>query len=78
VVLAEALRTVGRLDEAAATLDEALRRYEEKGNLVSAGRVRATLAEWGWGDAGSLIGGTGHRHHSAGVPQILKPGHHIA
>jgi tetratricopeptide (TPR) repeat protein len=49
VVLAEALRTVGRLDEAAAALDEALRRYEEKGNLVSAGRVRATLAEWGWG-----------------------------
>jgi tetratricopeptide (TPR) repeat protein len=49
VVLAEALRTVGRLDEAAAALDEALRRYEEKGDLVSAGRVRATLAEWGWG-----------------------------
>jgi tetratricopeptide (TPR) repeat protein len=47
VVLAEALRTVGRLDEAAAALDEALRHYEEKGNLVSAGRVRATLAEWG-------------------------------
>ena len=44
VVLAEALRAGGRPDQAAAALDEALRLYEEKGNLVSAERVRAILA----------------------------------
>jgi len=44
VVLAEALRAQGRPGEAAAALDRALRLYEEKGNLVSAARVRAALA----------------------------------
>lgn len=45
VVLAEALRAEGRPGEAAAALDQALRLYEEKGNLVSAARVRAALAQ---------------------------------
>ncbi len=45
VVLAEALRVEGRPGEAAAALDQALRLYEEKGNLVSAARVRAALAQ---------------------------------
>jgi hypothetical protein len=44
VVLAEALRAEGRPGETAAALDQALRLYEEKGNLVSAARVRAALA----------------------------------
>ncbi len=43
--LAEVLLLGGRLDEAAAALQQALERYERKGNLVSAGRVRARLAE---------------------------------
>lgn len=39
----------GRPDQAAAALAEAPRRFEEKGNLVSAERVGATLAEPGGG-----------------------------
>ena len=43
--LAEVLRLGGKLDEAAAALEQALVRYERKGNLVSAARARARLAE---------------------------------
>jgi predicted ATPase/class 3 adenylate cyclase len=45
VVLAEAVRAAGRPDEAAAHLAEAVARYREKGNLVSAGRAEAALRE---------------------------------
>jgi predicted ATPase/class 3 adenylate cyclase len=44
VALAEALAAAGRPGQAAAALDEALGLYREKGNLVSAERVHATLA----------------------------------
>ena len=43
--LAEVLLLTGKADEAAATLEQALERYERKGNLVSAQRARARLAE---------------------------------
>ena len=43
--LAEVLRAAGRTDEAAATLEQALERYERKGNVVMAERTRARLAE---------------------------------
>ncbi len=42
--LAEVLLLAGKPDEAAAALEQALERYERKGNLVSAGRTRARLA----------------------------------
>jgi predicted ATPase/class 3 adenylate cyclase len=42
--LAQVLLLAGQPDEAAGALGEALRRYEQKGNLVSAGRTRAALA----------------------------------
>jgi class 3 adenylate cyclase len=42
--LAEVLRAAGRTDEAAATLEQALERYERKGNVVMAERTRARLA----------------------------------
>jgi tetratricopeptide (TPR) repeat protein len=45
--LAEVLQVAGRYDEAAQVLKEALRLHEEKGNLVSAERTRALLAELG-------------------------------
>jgi len=45
--LAEVLRLAGRSDEAAQPMEEALRLYEEKGNLVSAERACALLAELG-------------------------------
>jgi tetratricopeptide (TPR) repeat protein len=44
VDLAEVLRLVGRKDEPKAVLEDALRLYERKGNVVSAGRVRDALA----------------------------------
>jgi len=43
--LAEVLLLAGQPDEAAAALEQALERYERKGNLVSAGRARERLAE---------------------------------
>jgi class 3 adenylate cyclase/tetratricopeptide (TPR) repeat protein len=43
--LAEVLVIGGRLDEAAAELKQSLDGYERKGNLVSAERVRAKIAE---------------------------------
>jgi hypothetical protein len=42
--LAEVLLLGGSADEAAAALEHALARYERKGNLVSAQRVRTRLA----------------------------------
>lgn len=43
--LAEVLLLGGKHAEAAAALEQALERYKRKGNLVSAGRTRARLAE---------------------------------
>ena len=43
--LGEVLAVAGRRDEAARIFEDALRLYERKGNLVSAGRVRGTLIE---------------------------------
>nr|MBA3244340.1 tetratricopeptide repeat protein [Actinomycetota bacterium] len=43
--LAEVLLLAGKPDEAAAALEQALERYERKGNVVSARRVRARLTE---------------------------------
>jgi class 3 adenylate cyclase/tetratricopeptide (TPR) repeat protein len=43
--LAEVLLLAGKADEAAAALEQALARYERKGNLVMAGRARARLME---------------------------------
>jgi class 3 adenylate cyclase/tetratricopeptide (TPR) repeat protein len=43
--LAEVLLLGGKRAEAAAALEQALERYERKGNLVSAGRASARLAE---------------------------------
>jgi class 3 adenylate cyclase/tetratricopeptide (TPR) repeat protein len=43
--LAEVLERAGRRDEATATLEQALERYERKGNVPLAGRVRERLAE---------------------------------
>ena len=43
--LAEVLLLAGRADEAVAALEQAVERYERKGNLVSAQRARARLAE---------------------------------
>lgn len=43
--LGEVLLLGARPDEAAAALEQALDRYERKGNLVSAGRVRARLTD---------------------------------
>jgi tetratricopeptide (TPR) repeat protein len=43
--LAEVLLLAGKADEAAAALEQALERYERKGNVVSAQRTRARLAE---------------------------------
>ena len=45
--LAEVVLLAGKSDEAAAALELALARYERKGNLVSARRVRTLLAELG-------------------------------
>ena len=42
--LAEVLVLGGKHDEAIAALEQALARYERKGNLVSAERVRTRLA----------------------------------
>ena len=39
------LLLAGEPDEAAAALEQALARYERKGNLVSAQRAQARLAE---------------------------------
>jgi hypothetical protein len=41
---AEVLSLAGRRKEAAAALEQALERYERKGNLVSAQRARMRLA----------------------------------
>jgi class 3 adenylate cyclase/tetratricopeptide (TPR) repeat protein len=43
--LAEVLSLAGRPKEAAVALEQALRRYEQKGNVVSARRTRARLAD---------------------------------
>ena len=43
--LAEVLHAAGRSDEAAATLGQALERYERKNNLAMAAQVRDRLAE---------------------------------
>ena len=43
--LAEVLLLAGKADEAAAALEQALERYERKGNLVSTQRTQARLAE---------------------------------
>ena len=43
-VRAKVLILGGKPDEAAAALEQALARYERKGNLVSAGRARVRLA----------------------------------
>jgi hypothetical protein len=43
--LGEVLLLTGKPDEAAAALEQALERYERKGNLVKAQRVQARLAE---------------------------------
>ena len=43
--LAEVLLLAGKADEAAAALEQALERYERKGNLVSAKRAQTRLAE---------------------------------
>jgi tetratricopeptide (TPR) repeat protein len=45
MALAEVLRLAERPDEAAPFIDQALRLYEQKGNLVSAGKARSLLAE---------------------------------
>jgi tetratricopeptide (TPR) repeat protein len=42
--LGEVLHAAGRDDEAAAAFEEALRRYEQKGNVVAAERTRALAA----------------------------------
>jgi tetratricopeptide (TPR) repeat protein len=43
--LGEVLALAGRRDEAAAALEDALARYERKGNVVMAGRTRERLAD---------------------------------
>jgi class 3 adenylate cyclase/tetratricopeptide (TPR) repeat protein len=43
--LAEVFLLAGKPDEAAASLEQAIERYERKGNLVSTGRAQARLAE---------------------------------
>jgi hypothetical protein len=43
--LAEVLRLAERSQEARAVLEEAIRLYDEKGNVVAAGQLRALLAE---------------------------------
>ena len=43
--LGEVLALAGKSAEARAALEEALRRYERKGNLTGAGNARARLAE---------------------------------
>jgi ATP/maltotriose-dependent transcriptional regulator MalT len=43
--LAEILRLAGRLEEAARSLEESVRLYEQKGNVLSAARARALLDE---------------------------------
>jgi hypothetical protein len=45
--LAEVLLLAGKPDKAAAALEQALARYERKGNVVKAGRARARLADMG-------------------------------
>jgi class 3 adenylate cyclase/transposase InsO family protein/tetratricopeptide (TPR) repeat protein len=43
--LAEVLRLVGRPEESPSALEEAIRLYEEKGNVAAAGNLRGLLAE---------------------------------
>ena len=43
--LAEVLVLAGRADEAVTALEQALERYERKGNIVSTQRARSRLAE---------------------------------
>jgi class 3 adenylate cyclase/tetratricopeptide (TPR) repeat protein len=45
IALAEVLRLADRPEEAATVGEQALRLYEQKGNVVSAGKARALLAE---------------------------------
>ena len=43
--LAEVLLLVGKVDDAAGALEQALGRYERKENIASAGRARTRLRE---------------------------------
>jgi tetratricopeptide (TPR) repeat protein len=45
MALAEVLRIAERPDEAVPLIEEALRLYEQKGNVVSAGKARSLLDE---------------------------------
>jgi hypothetical protein len=45
MVLAEVLRQADRLQEAAQAIGQALRLYDQKGNLVLAARARSMLSE---------------------------------
>jgi len=45
MALAEVLRLAGRAEDAVPVVEEALRLYERKGNVVSAGRAQAALQE---------------------------------
>jgi ATP/maltotriose-dependent transcriptional regulator MalT len=45
MVLAEVLRRAGRLQEAAQAIGQALRLYDQKGNLVLAAKARSMLSE---------------------------------
>ena len=54
--LAEVLLLGGKADEAAAALEQALERYERKGNLVMARRTRDRLAATAAQTPGSKIG----------------------
>ena len=43
--LAEVLRLAGRSEESAQAFEEAIRLYEQKGNVVAAEALRAVLSE---------------------------------
>jgi hypothetical protein len=45
MVLAEVLRLAGRLREAAEAMQQALKLYDQKGNLVLAAKARSRLSE---------------------------------
>ena len=43
--LGEVLRLTGRLEESQTAIEEAIGLYDEKGNVIAAGRLRVLLAE---------------------------------